>query len=262
MAEHPWFSFYPADYLADTSDLSPVEHGVYLLLMLEAYQRGGFVRCERIENASVSHRLPHRVCRCEGAADKAAVDMVLARYFVLEDDRYIHRRVEKEIAKRAEKSVKASESARQRWDANALRTDMRTPCETDAVTTTVTPTRHTPQKQAPRGVVGGGPGEPRKPKKLAAPPPDPLVPDDTRTALAARLGVDAIEEAAACLDWAISGNVTSHDWQRRLGNWYRKAATFPKANGNGRASPAQQRQDATMRAAEEVNAELRARGIA
>jgi uncharacterized protein YdaU (DUF1376 family) len=132
VAENPWFPYFPADYLADTSNLSVTEHGAYHLLMLEAYRQGGFVQCERSANALISHRLAHRVCRCESDADRDAVDVVLPRFFELRADRYYHRRVEKELVKRAEKSKKAARSASIRQEqirsANAVRSDVRSQC--------------------------------------------------------------------------------------------------------------------------------------
>lgn len=38
MAKFPFFKFWPANYLADTTHLSPLEHGVYLLLLLAEWQ--------------------------------------------------------------------------------------------------------------------------------------------------------------------------------------------------------------------------------
>jgi uncharacterized protein YdaU (DUF1376 family) len=37
----PWFPFYVRDYRGDTSRLSTLEHGAYLLLMLEYWDKGG-----------------------------------------------------------------------------------------------------------------------------------------------------------------------------------------------------------------------------
>ena len=37
----PWFPFYVADYRGDTARLSTLEHGAYLLLILEYWDKGG-----------------------------------------------------------------------------------------------------------------------------------------------------------------------------------------------------------------------------
>jgi uncharacterized protein YdaU (DUF1376 family) len=172
VAEQPWIPFYFADYIADTAALSLAEHGAYLLLMAEAYRHGGRLPCDRNADASPSHRTLHRLCRCEDEKERWAVDAVLRRFFLFEGDYYRHPRIEKELARRVERSEKAAQSATAGWrrrrggddadgmrthsdrNANASETQMRSGCESDAVTATViatatvtpTPTTRIPAK--------------------------------------------------------------------------------------------------------------------
>lgn len=132
MAENPWVPFYFADYLADTARLSLAEHGAYILLLAEAYRHGGRLPCKRIVRASPEHASLHRVCRATSAEDVDAVDAVLAAFFVFDGTSYLHPRVKKEVAKLANRSRKASQAARKRWDADASPKHAIRMCSSDA----------------------------------------------------------------------------------------------------------------------------------
>jgi uncharacterized protein YdaU (DUF1376 family) len=165
VAENPWVAFYFADYLADTGRLTLAEHGAYILLLAEAYRNGGKLPCGRNANASKTHTHLHRLCRCESDDDRAAVDAVLGEFFEFREGSYIHGRVAKELSRRAERSEKASESARKRWDANASKTHMRNACESDAIHNHSHNYTHNQKSDPPapppdRGAEGGQGGEP------------------------------------------------------------------------------------------------------
>ena len=103
---NPWSSFYWRDYVGKTGHLKLEEHGAYLLLMAQYYMTGRPIPA----NASVLHR----VCRCTTDADKAAVDAVLAQFFVLDGDVYRHNRIERELAKARDISEKRSLAAKEK----------------------------------------------------------------------------------------------------------------------------------------------------
>ncbi len=101
----PYFSFYPADYLLDCADLTLLQHGAYLTLMLRYYWEGSLKASEK-----------YRLCRTP--EDRAAVDMVLARFFKIEGDAISHSRIEREFERMGRyvehqrKAGKASAAAR------------------------------------------------------------------------------------------------------------------------------------------------------
>lgn len=108
-------NFYPrhiGDYSRDASHLSILEHGVYTLLLDRYYAT----------EKPIPANETYRIVRATTRQEKAAVDSVLREFFSLTDDGWQHKRVEEEIAKMLEKSKKAADSAKRRWDANAMRT--------------------------------------------------------------------------------------------------------------------------------------------
>lgn len=100
-----YFSFYPADYLLDTTDLTLAEHGAYLVMMIRYYWEGQILEKDKYRN-----------CRTE--EDKRATDAILTRFFHVEDGRIIHHRIEREFEALARfvehqsKAGKASAEAR------------------------------------------------------------------------------------------------------------------------------------------------------
>lgn len=80
----PWFPLYRTDYLADTRDLDPCQHGVYLLLLMESWGRGP---------------LPDdmgRLSRWAAGARADVVRSVLGRYWVLGPEGWVNPRMERE----------------------------------------------------------------------------------------------------------------------------------------------------------------------
>lgn len=77
------------DYARDTGHLSPLEHGVYNLLIDRYYATETPIPADQA----------HRICRARTKEEREAVDVVLEEFFSLEDGAYSHRRIEEEIEK-------------------------------------------------------------------------------------------------------------------------------------------------------------------
>lgn len=95
MSAPPWMPLYVADYLADTGHLSTVEHGAYMLLIMNYWQNGGLPTDE--------HRLA-RICRMS-IGEWSAVRDTLADLF---GDGWKHGRIDREIASACETMSKRS----------------------------------------------------------------------------------------------------------------------------------------------------------
>jgi uncharacterized protein YdaU (DUF1376 family) len=116
--------FHIGDYLRDTEGLTGSQHGFYLLLMCWYYSTG-----RPLPNDL--QRIYRRV-HAESLDEKQAVEYVLAQFFRLEGNAWMHKRIEDELSKWREKTAQAQASANRRWenakqnndnaDANALET--------------------------------------------------------------------------------------------------------------------------------------------
>lgn len=81
------------DYAKDAGHLTMLEHGAYTLLLDRYYTT----------DAPIPADQAHRLCRARSAEEVAAVDVVLAEFFVLVDGHWINRRADQEIVKAAQR---------------------------------------------------------------------------------------------------------------------------------------------------------------
>jgi uncharacterized protein YdaU (DUF1376 family) len=104
-----WFPFYHADYLADTSRLSPAQHGVYLLLLLSFFKDGPLPNN------------PDTLCRIAAGAAPSDVQSILERYWVLTDAGWVNPKMDEIRTKAIESSKMAHDrailAAQARWKA-------------------------------------------------------------------------------------------------------------------------------------------------
>jgi len=109
-----YYCFNIGDYQSHTSHLSDIEDLVYRRLLDWYYLHECPIPLDEVE---ISRQIRMRT-------HSESIAIVLREYFECTDDGWIHHRANKEIAKADEKSQKASESAKARWnkpkDANAL----------------------------------------------------------------------------------------------------------------------------------------------
>jgi uncharacterized protein YdaU (DUF1376 family) len=109
MAALPYMRMYWADYDADTSHLTAMQHGIYLLLIKNYWQRGGPLpddetRLARIAKVSLK--------------DWRRNEAIIREFFTVGESLLYHTRIALELSRVAAKSLKAKESAL----ANAKRT--------------------------------------------------------------------------------------------------------------------------------------------
>lgn len=98
-----WMPLYVSDYFKDTNHLTAIEHGAYLLLIMEYWSRGSLPTDER------------RLARLARMNDRewAASRGVIKDLFM---DDWTHKRIEEEIKKADAVSSKRSASASRRWN--------------------------------------------------------------------------------------------------------------------------------------------------
>jgi uncharacterized protein YdaU (DUF1376 family) len=102
---------YVSDYLADTAHLTAQQHGAYMLLLMNYWQRG-----KALDNSN--ERLSH-VVRLS-PEEWAEAKPTLEEFFIVEGNLWTHARVEDDLAKIREKSEKASFAGRRSVVARGL----------------------------------------------------------------------------------------------------------------------------------------------
>jgi len=135
MAALPYMQLYVADYLADTAHLSTVEHGAYLLLIFNYWQRGESFKAR--DEQTLNRRLAS-VARLSNE-EWMSVRENLAEFFDVTETEWAHHRIDRDIevvnAKSNQASMAGKASAKRR--ANERSTDVeRTLNHTEADTET------------------------------------------------------------------------------------------------------------------------------
>jgi uncharacterized protein YdaU (DUF1376 family) len=111
MTSLPYMQLYVSDYLADTAHLTAQQHGAYMLLLMNYWQRG-----KPLDNTN--ERLSH-VARLTPEEWEQAKP-TLEEFFVIDGHLWTHARVEDDLEKIREKSVKASFAGRRSVVARGL----------------------------------------------------------------------------------------------------------------------------------------------
>lgn len=119
MSDKPFMPLWTGDYLKKTRHLSTVEHGAYLLLIMECWER---------PSGSIPDK-PELLARLAGVTIKewSAISPIVLEFFTLNKRKkeYTQERVTQERSRMALKRVSAQQSAAKRWnkkkkpDANA-----------------------------------------------------------------------------------------------------------------------------------------------
>ena len=141
-----YYQFNIGDYQSHTGHLSELEDLAYRRLLDWVYLHEKPIPLEINEVARNIRMRTH----CESIA------IVLQEFFNRTESGWVSDRVQREIAKTGDKSRKASESARARWDANALRTQSESnathntePITQDTVNTNICPPDGEPVDKLP-----------------------------------------------------------------------------------------------------------------
>lgn len=102
MAALPYMPLFVADYLADTAHLSATQHGAYLLLLMNYWQRGGALPDDDARLAKIARVGPREWSRMRPA---------ISEFFTISDGAWLHSRVTHELARVEAKSLKSKRAA-------------------------------------------------------------------------------------------------------------------------------------------------------
>jgi len=101
MAALPYMPLYVADYMADAAHLTALQHGAYLLMLMNYWQRGKPLPNDDLQLSRIA-----RMGRREWNANKD----VLRAFFYEEENMLVHGRVQSELAKVQAKSLKCKKA--------------------------------------------------------------------------------------------------------------------------------------------------------
>lgn len=93
MASLPYIQLYVSDYLADTAHLSTTEHGAYLLLIFNYWQRGESFKAK--DERSLNKRLACVARMTEHEWEN--VRETLAEFFDVSETEWIHNQIESDL---------------------------------------------------------------------------------------------------------------------------------------------------------------------
>ncbi|CAN5951004.1 unnamed protein product [Sphagnum jensenii] len=99
MAALPYIQLYIAEYLADTAHLTTLQHGAYLLLIFNYWQRGKALSNSSGRLASVARM---------SKEDWLLIEPTIAEFFEVTDNEWVHHRIECDLVDVLAKSTKAS----------------------------------------------------------------------------------------------------------------------------------------------------------
>ena len=85
-----WYPFKISSYKKHTNFLSPLQHGVYLLLRNYYFQHN---------HVPSSGNMVYQICKASSDYEKTAVDDVLKFYFKQQGQKYVNEQIEAEIEK-------------------------------------------------------------------------------------------------------------------------------------------------------------------
>jgi uncharacterized protein YdaU (DUF1376 family) len=132
-----YFQFNIGDYQSHTAHLSDIEDLAYRRLLDWYYLHECPIPLDLTETARQIRMRSHSDC----------ITSVLREYFIQTEDGWIHHRANKEIAKVGEKSEKASESAKARWNKAKDAIALPTQSDSNATHNTLPITHNTIVKQ-------------------------------------------------------------------------------------------------------------------
>lgn len=98
MAALPYMQLYVADYLADAAHLNAAQHGAYLLLLMNYWQRGKALKNDDVRLANVA-----RMTADEWERNRD----LISEFFTVTDDEWMHDRVERDLEAVSSKSTQA-----------------------------------------------------------------------------------------------------------------------------------------------------------
>lgn len=228
MSEQPFMQLYVADYLADTLDLSTVEHGAYLLILMTMWRHDARLPNDMAKLARIARMSP---------AKFKPVWAEISRFFEVDGDSITNHRLSKEHEKARKKSEVRATAGRAGGQAKALKDKEAASgnCHADAMAFS-SESRVREEKEEP---IGSSKKPPRSPPKRACALPPDWVPSDRNIADAHSRNFTDQEirhEAERFRDFHLAKGTTFKDWDAGWRTWLGNARKFAADRAMARGS--------------------------
>lgn len=105
----PYLQLYVSDYLADTAHLNAMEHGAYMMLLMNCWQTGKPLPEDSLKLSRIARTTPE---------EWAQISESVLEFFTLTEEGYRHSRIDRDIAMVEGRSEKNRESANKRWQSD------------------------------------------------------------------------------------------------------------------------------------------------
>jgi len=226
MGDTPFIKFYPSDFLAGTSGLSPAERGVYITLLCLIYEADGeIVR----DDARLSRR-----CGAPKASFARILDALIDEGKLTERDGMLsNKRAEKAIVDRQIRTQNATHAAHQKWRAQREKTQINQ-SDDDAPALPLQCVADASQKPEPDIKTEAKASVKKSRRNPLVELPDGWVPNDTNIADAQKRGFSQQEiddEADRFANYHRSKQTQFRDWNAAWRTWLGNARKFGKGGG-------------------------------
>ena len=126
-----YLALYTGDYLRDTRHLTPMRHGVYLLLLMHCWDQRGPLPLDEEDCAGIAN--------CRSADELAALRYVLNRFFIRMEDGFYNKRMQAEIEKAHAIHLKRKDAGAKGYQAKAKHLPSKSLASASTTTTTTIP---------------------------------------------------------------------------------------------------------------------------
>jgi uncharacterized protein YdaU (DUF1376 family) len=106
-----YLPLFTGDYRRDTAHLTPLKHGIYLLLLMHCWDQKGPVPLDEQESAGI--------CNCRSADEIESLRYVLGKYFTRCEDGWYNQRMQSEIERSENISRARSQAGRAGYEARS-----------------------------------------------------------------------------------------------------------------------------------------------
>jgi uncharacterized protein YdaU (DUF1376 family) len=230
MSALPYMPLYVADYLADAAHLSTEEHGAYMLLIMNYWQRGKPLPAD-----------PERLARIARMSNERWTDVerTLNEFFEVVGGEWRHKRIDAELAKVFAKSQKAKQAGRAsaRSKTNKSSTDVQHPSNERSTSVERTLNHTDTDTDTDSTIANAIVPRAKRSRSRGEMLPSDFTASSDMIAFGQKLGLtepDISYQLDKMRDWATSRGETKKDWTATFRNWLRETADRKKSQQSPR----------------------------